>query len=489
MPAEAGATARDVTPGDADWPTWRIGGGGELAFSNDGSTLYVSHKPAKGEAWRTNGDLYAVPTAGGAPRALTADNPGDDQSPVVSPDGRWLAYRSQRRDGYESDLWRLRLYDLREGRSLPMAELPEDAGHFRWKRDSSGLVVETSRAGRSYLTTVTLDGHAEPFSPAAAGSDFTLLPDGAALVISSSLVRAHELYRLPPGGKLLKLTSFNDEQFGGLLLGEVDEQWVTAGDGAKVHSLILRPSPTTVAGGRAPLLVLVHGGPQGAWSDSWGLRWNAAIFAARGYVVLMPNPRGSTGYGAPFKEGVSKDWGGQAYDDLMRSVDEAEKRSDVLPGHTCAAGASYGGYLINWIAGHTKRFACLVSHAGVFDLVSEYGTTEELWFPEWELGGPYWENPDAYRKWSPSSYVKNFATPTLVTLGELDFRVPMEQGLGMFTALQRRGVPSRLLTFPDEGHWVNKPRNALVWYRTVLEWVDAHARPQGGPRANNASPD
>ena len=242
-----------------------------------------------------------------------------------------------------------------------------------------------------------------------------------------------------------------------------------------MRSFVVRPANPAA---KLPLLVLIHGGPQGSWEDAWSMRWNAAVFAARGYVVLLTDFHGSTGYGQKFKEQISGDWGGLAYDDVMRATDAAEKLSFVETGHTCAAGASYGGYMIDWLAGHTDRFKCLVSHDGVFDLVSEYGSTEELWFPEWEFRGPPWENPDLYRRLSPSSYVQNFKTPTLVVQGELDFRVPVEQGLGMFTALQRRGVESRLLYFPDEGHWVLKPRNSQLWYRTVLDWIDAHAKPR-----------
>ncbi len=478
--AADGEGPRDLTPGDGDWPTFRLGGAGDLSFSRDSKTIFVSHKRPAGEAWHTNSDLFALPVSGGAPRPLT-DNPGDDFGPVPSPDGKWLAYRAQARDGFEADQTKLRLLELASGRIVPMAELPDDAGSVRWKADSSGLVVEMQRAGRVYLSDVSLDGRVATFSDSAATGDFALAPDGAAIAVVSAINRPPELYRIPAGsGAPQQLTRLNAEQYSGLDLGPAaEEQWVKSSDGARVHSFIVKPPMKR--GDKLPLLVLVHGGPQGAWEDQFSMRWNAAAFAARGYIVLLPNQRGSTGYGEQFKEQISQDWGGLAYEDVMRSVDAAEKRPDVQPGHTCAAGASYGGYLINWIAGHTERFQCLVSHAGVFDLVSEYGSTEELWFPEWEFGGPYWEKPDAYRKWSPSSYVQHFKTPTLVTMGELDYRVPIEQPLGMFSALQRRGVESRLLDFPDEGHWINKPRNSQLWYRTVLDWIDTHAKRTRSP--------
>jgi len=477
-----GGAPRDLTPGDADWPTWRLGGGDDFAFTPDGRELIVSHKPAQGEAWRTNSDLYAIPTAGGPPRNLTADNPGDDAGPRVSPDGRFIAWRAQARDGYEADKWRLKLLERATGRVALLADFADGAGRFAWKPDGTALVAEVMRNARHELHVVPIDGSAaRPFAPGPGGHDFALAPDGAALAVASGINRPPELVRIAPGGAAQRLTSFNAEQFAGLDLGPApEEQWVAAGDGARVHSWILKPPGLA---GRAPLVVLIHGGPQGAWEDTWGMRWNAAAYAARGYIVLLPNPRGSTGFGHAFTEAVTRDWGGLAFDDIMRSVDAVEKRPDVEPGRACAAGASYGGYMVNWIAGHSTRFKCLVSHAGVFDLVSMYGSTEELWFPEWDLGGPYWDNPDGYRKWSPSSYVKAFATPTLVTMGEQDYRIGTEQPFGMFTALQRRGVPSKLLDFPDEGHWINKPRNSLFWYRTVLDWIDEHLKKPGGERA------
>jgi dipeptidyl aminopeptidase/acylaminoacyl peptidase len=225
-----------------------------------------------------------------------------------------------------------------------------------------------------------------------------------------------------------------------------------------------------------PLLVLVHGGPQGAWGDSWSYRWNPQIYASDGWVVFMPNPRGSVGWGQEFTDDINGDWGGKAYEDVMKGTDYAEALPYVEKGRAAAAGASYGGYLIDWIAGHTDRFKALVSHDGVFDLRAEYFATEELWFPEWEFKGTPWENPQMYDRWSPSSFVQNFKTPTLVVQGERDFRVPIGQGLGMFTALQRRGVPSRLVVFPDENHWVLKPANSVRWYEEVLGWLDTWTR-------------
>jgi dipeptidyl aminopeptidase/acylaminoacyl peptidase len=225
-------------------------------------------------------------------------------------------------------------------------------------------------------------------------------------------------------------------------------------------------------------VVLIHGGPQGAWSDAWSYRWNPQLWANAGYVVFLPNPRGSIGWGQAFTDEIRGDWGGKVYEDIMKGTDYAEALPYVEKGHTVAAGASFGGYMANWIAGHTDRFRALVSHDGVFDTVAMYGSTEELWFPEWDLKGTYWTNPEGYARWNPRNFVTSFKTPTLVIHGELDYRLPVEQGLAMFTALQRQGVPSRLLVFPDENHWVLKPANSVRWHQEVLGWIDRWAKPK-----------
>ena len=487
MPA-SGGPARDVTPGGGDWPTWRLGGddfrftAGGAGSAGDGRSpqggaqedeIIVSSKPAAREAWSTNSDLWLIGRDRAAPKNLTAGNPGDDAQPRPSPDGRYLAWTSQARDGYESDQWRLEIKDLRSGR-VTTVTFDDDVGSIAWRRDSKGLVASTVHSARIFLEAVSLDGKHHRLTEAPAGDDFDLAPDGTAVVVNAGITHPPEVFAARPGAReLARLSHFNDEQYAQLDLGSLEEFQVDAKDGAKVHSWIVRPAG---APAKLPLLVLVHGGPQGSWEDGWTMRWNAAAFAARGYAVLMTDFHGSTGYGQPFKEEISGDWGGLPFDDVMRATDAAEKRADVDPGRTCAAGASYGGYLIDWIAGHTDRFRCLVSHDGVFDLASEYGSTEELWFPEWEFRGPPWAQRELYARFSPSSFAQNFKTPTLVVQGELDFRVPAEQGMGMFTALQRRGVESRLLWFPDEGHWVLKPRNSQLWYHTVLDWIDAHSK-------------
>jgi dipeptidyl aminopeptidase/acylaminoacyl peptidase len=250
--------------------------------------------------------------------------------------------------------------------------------------------------------------------------------------------------------------------------------WKGAG-GADVQGWIVKP-PGFDPKKQYPMIVFIHGGPQGAWMDAWSTRWNPAIYASQGYVVFCPNPRGSTGFGHKFCEEISKDWGGKVYADLQKGFDAVVAQGYVDPNRMGAAGGSYGGYMVNWILGHDHRFKALVSHAGVYNLESMYGSTEELWFPEWEFAGPPWENRELYEKWSPHRFATAFKTPTLVIHGELDYRVPVTQGMELFTALQRRGVPSKFLYYPDEGHWVLKPRNARLWNATVLGWFDWHLK-------------
>jgi dipeptidyl aminopeptidase/acylaminoacyl peptidase len=276
------------------------------------------------------------------------------------------------------------------------------------------------------------------------------------------------------GGR--RLTSHNTELASKLDLPAMESFTFKGAGGDEVQGWLLRP-PGFEAGKKYPVVFLIHGGPQGAWHDEWHGRWNYPMFASAGYAVVSINPRGSTGFGQKFTDEISQDWTGKVYEDLMNGLDFALKTYSFLDGEkVAAAGGSYGGFMVNWICGHTDRFKALVSHAGVFDLISMYGTTEELWFPEWEYGGFPWDKPEHYRDRSPSTFAKNFKTPTLVIHGALDFRVPDAQGLGMFTSLQRLGVPSRYVWFPDEGHWIAKPQNRIVWWREVNDWLGKYLK-------------
>jgi dipeptidyl aminopeptidase/acylaminoacyl peptidase len=287
--------------------------------------------------------------------------------------------------------------------------------------------------------------------------------------------RPAEIYRgVASGGQPLALTHLNDALFNEFAAANFEEVSYDSADGTRASGFEVKP-PNFDFDRKYPLLLLIHGGPQGAWGENWSYRWNAQVFAAAGFVVFMPNPRGSTGYGQQFTDAVSKDCGGMPYEDIMAGVDQFAQRSYVDPNRMVAAGASYGGYMINWILGHSERFKALVSHAGVYDLRSEFGATEELWFPLWEFGGAPWETPDVYERWSPSNYVANFKTPTLVVHGQKDYRVPVTQGMQLYTALQMKKVPSKFLYFPDEGHWISKPRNSVFWYQNVIGWLAERA--------------
>lgn len=469
-------SARDLTPGAFDAPPFSLGGGDEFDVSPDGKELVFARDVSTHPELSTNSDLYLVPIAGGTPRSITTRT-GADTSPKYSPDGRYIAYRSQARAGYESDLWELWLYDRASGTSRRIAPNFENwIDAIAWSPDSRTIYVTAPEHAREVVYEVNVaSGAPRLLFRGESASALTVSADGKTLYFDgSTLIRPADIFALTKtegGARAVKLTHDNDALMASLALGATGDYWYTGAEGAKIQALIVRP-PMFDASKKYPAIVLIHGGPQGDWSDSWGYRWNAQMFAARGYVVFMPNPRGSTGYGQKFVEEISGDWGGKPYIDIMNGVDALAKMPFVDGQRISAAGASYGGYMIDWILGHTDRFKALITHDGVFDLTAMYGATEELWFPEWEFRGNPWDNPELYLKWSPNMYVKNFKTPTLVVHGERDFRVPFEQGLELFTALQRRGVPSKLIDFPDEGHWVLKPQNSKLWYQQVRDWID-----------------
>jgi dipeptidyl aminopeptidase/acylaminoacyl peptidase len=470
---------RDLTPGAFDSPTWFLGAPDAYAISPDGTEVVFSSNRTGHPAWSTNDDLYIVPAAGGEPRNITADNPGSDAAPQYSPDGRYIAYTSQSRDGYESDLVRLFIYERKTGaRQHVNPGYDNWVSSFAWAPDSDTIYFTASERGRHpiFKTSASkpkvekvFDGYLD---------DVSVLPGGSGLVFTrTSLTEPVEIFRLTfePGATPMKLTHGNEVLLAELDLNPVEDVTTKGVRGDETHSLLLKP-PAFNANAKYPAVVLIHGGPQSNWVAAWGYRWNAQLFAARGYVVLMPNPPGSTGYGQAYVERISGDYGGDHYQDLMRAVDWLEAQPYVDKNRIGAAGASFGGYMVNWIAGQTARFKALVSHAGLFDLRSKYGATEELWFPEWDNRGAPWENPELYRKFSPSFYADKIQTPMLIVHGEHDYRVPYTQGLQIFTALQRRGVRSKLLFFPDEGHWILKPQNSRLWYETVLGWLDEHLK-------------
>jgi dipeptidyl aminopeptidase/acylaminoacyl peptidase len=473
-----GGEPRDLTPGGRDVPGFSLGGPDDYAVSPDGSEVCFARNDDPVPATSTNAELFVVPVAGGPARKI-AGSPGYDGGPAYSPDGSRIAFRAQVRAGHEADRWRLMVYDRKGDGTQSLTEaFDQHVDSFAWSPDAKTLYFTAESKGRSPVYAVpAAGGTVKELAGGASFGDVRAAADGRTLVVTrAAFTHPPEIYRMGVEGSApAAVTRVNDAVLAGFGLRPAESVTYTGAAGKTVQAWIVKP-PDFDPARKYPLLVLIHGGPQGAWTDAWTYRWNAQIFASAGYVVFLPNPRGSSGFGQEFMDDINADWGGRAYEDVMKGTDFAEALPYVEKGRTTAAGASYGGYMVDWIAGHTDRYRALVSHDGVFDLRSMYGSTEELWFPEWEFKGPFWDNPEMYERWSPSRFVQNFKTPTLVIHGELDYRVPLEQGLGMFTALQRRGVPSRLLIFPDENHWVLKPQNSVRWYQEVIAWLDRWSR-------------
>lgn len=473
--ADAEAEPVDLTPGELDTPPFSLGGPPSYAVAPDGGEVCYTRRAAAGAAASTNTDLFVVPADGSRSAVRLTENPAADASPSYSPNGRYLAYRRQSRPGYESDRWRLTLYDRETGATDSLSDsLDRPVTSIAWSPDSSRLFFTAEDQGKEPLYTVSVEGGAinMPIYGEASHSDIQLLPDGQSMIyVAQSLKNPAEIYRaFASGGVPRQLTSFNRELFDRYALGEVEEITYES-EGQQIGAFLVKP-PNMKVDERHPLLLMIHGGPQGAWSQAWSYRWNPQVFAGAGYVVLLPNPRGSTGYGQAWTDKIRADWGEGPFNDLMAGVDHVIARPYVDAARLAAAGGSYGGYMVNWTLGHTDRFQALISHAGVYDLPSFFGATEELWFPLWEFRGAPWQQPELYDRLSPSRYVESFKTPTLVIHGQNDYRVPVTQGLQLYTALQSQEVPSKLLYFPDEGHWVLSPRNSQLWHQTALEWLE-----------------
>jgi dipeptidyl aminopeptidase/acylaminoacyl peptidase len=480
---------RDLTPGDYDAPVFSLGGQDNYAFSPDGQEVCYTSNHDKVEAISTNNDLWIVPVHVGADASsaqpvqaknITADNPASDSTPLYSPDGKWIAYRAQQRPGDESDRFRLMLYDRKTGMKKDLTEtFGEWVGSFVWFPDSSRIYFSGEVAGISPIWAVHLLG---PEAKAvfvrenAAGysDDLAITSDGKLLFTRMSIRHPNEIYQfpIPPSGSVEALTHINDLVLSQVSMPPLESFWFTGAHGDKVQGFLLKP-PNFDASKKYPVKFILHGGPEVPEGDEWSYRWNAELFAASGYVVIMINFHGSPGYGQKFIDAINGDWGGAPFEDLMKGLDYAEKTYPFIDkDRECALGASYGGYMANWILGHTNRFKCIVAHDGMFNSTSAWGTTEELWFNEWEFKGTPYTNRPLYDKWSPHLSATNFKTPTLVVHGQLDYRLDVSEGFQVFTTLQRLGVPSKMLYFPDEGHWVLKPQNSQLWYKTVNDWVD-----------------
>jgi dipeptidyl aminopeptidase/acylaminoacyl peptidase len=476
VPADGSAAPRDLTPGAADVPPFSLGGPTDYAFSPDSRELALVAKTDPVEAISTNSDLFLLDLGNPAakPRKITT-NAAADAGPAYSPDGRYLAYHAQQRPGFEADRWQMMLYDRKSAEHKSVtAAWDRSADSYAWSADSKSLFLVAEDQGRSGLFALELSAGGQPRALPSPGSIGEVLPcpDGQTIVYTRNTIDAPtEIFRVSARDGVLAQLTHTNPGLAAFKLRPAENLWYEGAGGARIQAWVVKP-PDFKEGQKYPLLYLVHGGPQGAWHDGWTYRWNAEVFAAAGYVVFMPNPRGSYGFGQQFTDEISGDWAGKVYDDLMKGVDVAEALPYVEKGKTGAAGASFGGYMMDWFLGHTTRFKAIVTHAGVYNLTSMYGVTEELWFPEWDLKGTPWTNPDLYARLSPHTYAKNFRTPTLVTHGEMDFRVPVGEGLQLYTTLQRLGVPSKMVCFPDEGHWINKPANAALWYREFIAWMD-----------------
>jgi dipeptidyl aminopeptidase/acylaminoacyl peptidase len=494
-------------------------GGGGFSIAPDAKELAFTENPDAEPAISTSAQIYTLNLMDAAAKPVkVSTSAGGNFNPAYSPDGKYLAWRSQARAGYESDKFRLMVLERvsksagqQVSGAAPRDLLPKFdnwVDEFVWGPDSRRIYFTSETKGASPVMLADLDGEISTFFSLSTLGDIHPLSDNQTVLGTwSGAARPGEIISLstaatsPREEKDLKrigdhaakvlhssgpittvhfnqITNLNGRLLAQLDLSGVEDFWFTAEDGTKVQGFIIRP-PGFDAAKKYPVKFLIHGGPQGAWGDMWSYRWNAELFAANGYVVVMINPRGSTGYGQAFVDGVNGDWGGKPFTDLMTGLDYAEQHYNFIDKtRECALGASYGGYMANWVLGHTNRFKCIVSHDGMFDAESAFGSTEEDWFNIWEFKGHPWDyygKPDAenpFRKWSPSLYATHFKTPTLVVHSQLDYRLDVSEGFQLFDTLQLLKVPSKMLYFPDEGHWVLKPQNSQLWYKTVNDWVD-----------------
>ena len=482
MPS-AGGDPVDVTKGlDADAPTRPFGGIEEFDFSPDGKRLAFTLKKPMGsaEAWSTNDDIWVAPTDGSsAPVNLTEQNPARDSTPVFSPDGKTLAYLAMTRAGYEADRYRIVLHELATGEKKVLTEA--------WDRSPDSLAF-SRKGNRLWVTADNLGQHAIFSVDARSGKETLVIKDGHNLnpmegekglvFLRDTLTSPAEFWlSSTSGGNESRLTELNRERLKGIGFGSPDHFTFPGAKGDTVYGYVVKPANFDPSK-RYPIAFLVHGGPQGSFGNDFHYRWNPQTYAGAGYAAIMIDFHGSTGYGQAFTDAINDDWGGAPFEDLMKGLDAALMKYPWLDGNrTCALGASYGGFMVNWLAGSTDRFKCLVTHDGNIDERMAYFDTEELWFPEWEHKGTPWENPAGYAKHNPIDLVKHWKTPTLVVHGGQDFRVVDTQGMSVFTALQRKGIPSKLLYFPDENHWVMKPANSILWHQTVTGWLDQWLQP------------
>jgi dipeptidyl aminopeptidase/acylaminoacyl peptidase len=470
-----GGAPLDVTRGlDADAPTLPFGGVEEFTWTPKGDGLIYTAKAGPDRERTTDLNLFHVSAKGGPAEPWT-DNPALDTNPSFSPDGRTLAYLAMSRAGYEADRQEVILRDVASGKKRSLtAAWDRSVAAFSWSPDSTAIYALAEDEGTQPIFRIDArDGKATRVVAGAFQSALQVLRDGRLAFTRDSFVAPAEIWTAGRDGSSPRaLTHFNDQRLAQTELASPEEFWFPGAGGDRVHGFLFKPAGLA-PGKKAPLVYFIHGGPQGSFSDHFHYRWNPQPFTGHGYAVATVDFHGSTGYGQAFTDAIRNDWGGKPFQDIMLGLDHLLAGNDWIDGtRVAAAGASYGGYMVNWLAGHTDRFRCLVNHDGLFSLKSMYYTTEELWFPEWEFGGTPWEAAESYKRWDPSESVGNWKTPMLVIHGGNDYRVADTEGLSTFTALQRRGIASQLLYLPDEGHWVTKPQNSKKWHATVLEWLD-----------------
>ncbi|MGL5837202.1 MAG: prolyl oligopeptidase family serine peptidase [Sphingorhabdus sp.] len=459
-----------------DAPSKPMGGGEEIAWSADSQSVYFALRKAdRNEPLSTNLDIYQTSTNGGDAINLTEANTATDTIPAASPDGKWLAWVAMARPGYEADRQVLMLKDLAKGDVTALTEKwDRSIGAIAWARDSKSLFAVAQDKLEHPLFRIDLKGRITRLTDRGNIAEFMPLDKGAVLYAINTIAGPNDLVLMDAKGKTRRLTNVNAEKLAGLDPVDYQSFDFLGANNARVYGQIVKPAGAT---GKLPVLLLVHGGPQGSFNNSWSWRWNPMVMASQGYAVVTIDFHGSTGYGQAFTDSINKNWGGWPLEDLQKGMAALSRIDAQLDtANACALGGSYGGYMMNWIAGNwPDGFKCLVNHAGIFDLRSFATTTEELWFDEWDQGGPWWKRADP-EKWNPINHVTKWKTPTLVTHGLLDYRVPYAQSLGAFTTLQRQGIESKLLIFPDENHWILKAQNSIQWHRTVFDWVGKYLK-------------
>jgi dipeptidyl aminopeptidase/acylaminoacyl peptidase len=492
-----GGDPKDVTPGDRDaYPTSStFSVGDDFCFSADSSHLIFTATPAKDEAWSTNFDLCRVPATGGTTEweTLTGANKAADGCPVLSPDGKRLAYRAQRKPMYEADKWELMTVEVDSAGKFAgepkshTKDFDRSVETILWGQEENSLVflAEENAKMCAFMVKGDEEAHRVEHAELAGSLGSPSSGGGSHALTIARLTHPPEVFTAVHDGEKMVVRNVSkaaEKVLAAFDLPEPESVTVQGAGGTPMQMWILKP-PGFDASKKWPLAFLVHGGPQGAWTDSWSNRWNPQVWAAQGYVVALPNPRGSTGFGQKYTDEISSDWGGKCYEDLKAGLTHLKAQPFIDKDRTFAAGASFGGYMMNWFQGKNADlgFKTLVTHCGVYNFDSMYATTEELWFDEWEHGGPPWgPNRSLYEKHSPHRYAADFKTPMLIIHNDLDFRVPVSEGIQLFTTLQRLGVPSKFINFPDEGHWVQKPANSQFWHREIFSWIKTHCPP--GPK-------